>query len=73
MLFYVEQQGATPHWKKLGLYLDILLSELEMIEADRAKVDDRIMTMLDRWLRSGTATKQVLIDALRKITKTKAN
>ena len=73
VFFYVEQQGVTSDWKKLGLYLRILLPELKVIEADYAKADDRMMTMLDHWLKSSTATKQVLIDALRKITKTSTN
>ena len=73
VLFIVEQQGVISHWKKLGVYLRIQLPELEVIEADHAKADDRMMTMLDHWLKSGTATKQVLIDALRKITKSSAN
>ena len=69
----MEQHGATPHWKKLGLYLDITFSKLKVIEADHDKVDDRIMTMLDLWLRTNTATKQGLIDALREIAKTNTN
>ena len=69
----MEQYGATPHWKKLGLYLDLPFTKLGMIEADHAKVDDRIMTMLDHWLRSNTATKQGLINALRRIAKTSTN
>ena len=62
-----------PHWKKLGVYLRIQLPELEVIEADHVKADDRMITMLDHWLMSDTATKQVLIDALRKITKSSTN
>ena len=73
MFFYVEQHGVTSHWKKLGLYLRILLPELNVIEADYAKADDRMMTILDHWLKGGKATKQVLKDALRKITKTSAD
>ena len=69
VLFYVEQHGVTPHWKKLGVYLGILLFKLNVIEVDHAKADDRMMDMLDLWLKTGTATKQELIDALRKITK----
>ena len=67
VLFYVEQHGVTPHWKKLGVYLGILLFKLNVIEVDHAKADERMMAMLDHWLRTGTATKQELIDALRKI------
>ena len=69
VLFYVEQHGVTPHWKKLGVYLGILLFKLNVIETDHGKADDCMMAMLDLWLRTGTATKQELIDALIKITK----
>ena len=69
VLFYVEQHSVTPHWKKLGVYLGIVFSKLDVIELDRGKADDCMMAMLDLWLRTGTATKQELIDALRKITK----
>ena len=73
VLFYVEQYGVTSHWKKLGVYLRILLPELEVIEADHPKADERMMAMLDFWLRTGTATKQGLIGALSKTTKTSAD
>ena len=69
MLFCVEQYGVTPHWKKLGVYLGLLLFKLNVIEVDQGKADDCMMAMLDLWLRTGTATKQELTDALRKITK----
>ena len=69
----MEQHGVTSQWKKLGVYLGILLFKLEVIRADHAGADDRMMAMLDLWLRTGTATKQVLVDALRKTTKTSAN
>ena len=70
VLFYVEQHGLTAHWKKLGAYLGIPFPELDVIEVDRAKADDRMMALLDFWLRTGAATKQELINALRKTTKT---
>ena len=73
MLSYVEQHGVTSDWKKLGVYLRILLSKLKVIEADHAKADDRMLDMLDLWLKTGTATKQELINALSKITKTSAD
>ena len=69
VLFHVEQHGVTSEWKKLGAYLGIPLYKLKVIEADHAKADDRMMDTLDLWLKTGTATKQELIDALRKITK----
>ena len=69
MLSYVEQHGVTSHWKRLGVYLRIPFFKLEVIEANHYKVDERMMDMLDLWLRTGTATKQQLINALGKITK----
>ena len=73
VLFCVEQHGVMPNWMKLGVYLRIPLSKLEVIEADRDKVDSRMMAMLDLWLKTGTATKQGLINALRKTTKSSAD
>ena len=69
VLSYVEQHGVTVDWMKLGVYLGILFSKLKVIEANHAKADERMMDTLDQWLKIGTATKQVLINALRKTTK----
>ena len=69
VLSYVEQHGLTSDWKKLGVYLRIPLSKLKVIEADHDKADDRMMDTLDLWLKTSTATKQVLINALKKTTK----
>ena len=67
VLFSLEQQGMTHQWKKLGIYLNLLVKDLQVIEGDNARLDDRMISMLDLWLRSGRATKLVLEDAMRKI------
>ena len=73
MLLCVEKHGVTSRWKKLGVYLRIPLPRLDVIEADHAKTDDRVIDMLGFWLKTGSATKQELISALREITKTSAD
>ena len=54
-------------WKKLGLFLGVPFPTLEKIELDRQGVDNRKMAMLYHWLCSGTANKEKLLVALRKI------
>ena len=55
------------HWKTLGLYLGVPFPTLEKIELDKQGVDNRKMAMLYRWLSSGTANKETLLGALRKM------
>ena len=54
-------------WKKLGLFLGIPYPTLEKIELDKQGVDNRKMAMLYHWLCSGTANKETLLLALRKM------
>ena len=54
-------------WKALGLYLNISYPKLQMIEMDHRRVADCKMAMLQHWLCSGTANKQTLLLALRKM------
>ena len=54
-------------WKKLGLFLGVPYPTLEKIELDKQGVDNRKMAMLYHWLCSGTANKEMLLVALRKM------
>lgn len=52
-------------WKRIGIRLGIEKHELEAIEYDhRHQVQDCREHMIDLWIRTGTATKQKLIEAL---------
>ena len=65
VLLYLSQRGMTPYWKKLGVFLGLPYSDMEEVEVNHARADERMMAMLSQWLRSGTATKQRLLDVLK--------
>ena len=49
------------------MFLNIPFNTLEEIELDQDGVDNRKMEMFDHWLKSGTANKEALLVALRKM------
>ena len=65
VLSYLIHQGMIPYWKRLGVLLGLPYSDMEAVEANHARADERMMGMLSQWLRSNTATKQRLLDALK--------
>ena len=62
-----ESANDFRDWKKLGLFLGVPFPTLEKIELDKQGVDNCKMAMLYHWLCSGTATKETLLAALRKM------
>ena len=54
-------------WKKLGVFLGVPFPTLEKIELDEQGVENRKMGMFYHWLCSGTANKETLLVALRKM------
>ena len=56
----------TVKWKIIGARLGLSPSDLDVIEADNARTENRSMDMLVHWLRSGEATKQALQKAMKK-------
>ena len=64
VLHYLENQGLVSRWRRIGLELELTPDDLDIIESNRAREEDRATDMLYRWLTSGRATKQVLVDAL---------
>ena len=59
-------------WKKLGVLLDIELSDLSKIESAKKDHDDSMIDMLDVWLKSDSnQTWNELADALEQIGETK--
>ena len=62
-----ESLSDLRDWKKLGLFLRVPFPTLEKIELDKQGVDNCKMAMLYNWLCSGTANKETLLVALRKM------
>ena len=67
MLLCLEDRGLVVRWKKIGIMLQLRYSDLEVIKRNQPDEEERLMAMLDQWLSTGRATKQALVDALRKI------
>ena len=65
MLRYLEKQDLVSRWRRIGLELELTYGDLEVIESNRAREEDRATAMLHQWLISGRATKQALVDAVR--------
>ena len=63
----VECLHQLNDWKTFGLYLNIPYWKLESIEIDHRRLADCRMAMLQHWLCTGTANKQALLLALRKM------
>ena len=67
LLEYLQAKGFIFRWKVIGGFLRIPYSRLKVIERNEFGEEERMMAMLDQWLSTGTATKQALLDALRRI------
>ena len=67
VLPYLEDRGLVPRWKRIGVQLRLTFGDLQIIESNNAGEENRTMAMLHKWLISGRATKQALVDALRRI------
>ena len=51
----------------IGLELELTYDNLDIIERNRDSVEDRAAAMLNQWLTSGRATKQVLVEAVQEV------
>ena len=67
VLFCLEQQGLVARWKKIGVLLKVRFADLEVIKQNEDDVEDRMMSMLNKWLTSGRASKQALANALQRL------
>ena len=67
VLMYLEKEDLVSRWRRIGLLLEVTHNDLDIIEKDRAREEDRTTDMLHRWLTSGRATKQALVDAVQVI------
>ena len=52
---------------RLGLYLGIDNTTLEIIESNNPRIQDRHQKMLSTWLRGGRANRNTLVKALEKM------
>ena len=57
----------TPDWMRLGLYLGIDNTTLEIIELNNPRIQDRHQKMLSTWLKGGGANRTTLVQALEKM------
>ena len=64
VMLCLEDRGLVARWRRIGVLLQLLYSDLEIIESNKAGEENRMMAMLNRWLTSGRATRQALVDAL---------
>ena len=48
-----EVHDAKAKWKVFGLKLGLTIGELGAIESMGSNIDDKLMTMLEKWLQSG--------------------
>ena len=70
MFLCLEDLGLVARWKKIGMMLQLPYSDLEVIKRNQPDEEERLMAMLNQWLTSGRATKQALVDMLRRLRKT---
>ena len=67
LLLYLEDRGLVARWKKIGVMLQLSYSDLEVIKRNQFDEEERLMAMLNQWLTSGRATKQALVNTLRRL------
>ena len=67
VLVCLNECGVVTRWKKIGALLGLLYSNLQMIQKDESDEENRLIAMLNLWLKTGTATKQALMSAMRSI------
>ena len=65
VLTSVESFGLVSRWERIGVRLRVSYSDLKTIKRDELGENERLSAMLDKWLRSGQATKQALAAALK--------
>ena len=67
VLRYLEEQSLVAHWWRIGIKLEQTLGDLEVIKSDSDSVEYRAaaLAMLNKWLISGRATRQALVEAVR--------
>ena len=65
VLQYLEKQSLVARWWRIGLQLQLTYGDLEVIQHDRDSTEDRAAAMLNKWLTSGKATKQAIVEAVR--------
>ena len=68
VLRYLEKHDLVSRWRRVGLELELTDGDLDIIQRNRDSVEDRAAGMLSRWLTSGGATKQALVEAVQEIT-----
>ena len=67
VMLCLEKRGLVARWRRIGVQLQLLYSDLEIIANNNSGEENRMMAMLNQWLTSGKATKQALVDALQRI------
>ena len=65
VLTCVENFGLVNRWERIGLRLRVTYPELQTIRKEETGQNERLAAMLHKWLRSGSATKEVLAAALK--------
>ena len=67
VLRYLEKQNLVSRWRRIGLELQLTYDDLSIIKRDSESVEDCAAGMLHQWLRSGSATKQALLEAIQMV------
>ena len=67
VLRYLEKHDLVSRWRRVGLELELTDGDLDIVQRNRDSVEDRAAGMLSRWLTSGGATKQALMEAVQEI------
>ena len=66
---FEEISEATSKWKLIGLKLGVKIAELDAIESLGTKVEDKLVTMLEKWLQRGdNVTWKALAEAMGALT-----
>ena len=61
----MEKHSLVFRWRRIGLELNLTYSDLKVIKCNNESVEDCATAMLHQWLKSGRATKQALVEAVR--------
>ena len=67
LLKYLEEQNLLARWWRLGIELQLPNNDLMMIQDNEDRLESQAAAMLNKWLTSGKANKQALVEAVRAI------
>ena len=63
----VHELNGVTNWQYLGMFLGLDMAEIKEIEQDYLDTPRRRMEMLDKWMKKGNPSWEMVVDALEKM------